>query len=344
MKEIDLKKIVSDIEKKKAKIVGFGYYTEGVHEYWRMLKIFLYKLVKKYSNVDIYFQDVYPLVSKLNSIINEGRRVYLNKTYNSNSKYPLKKYISNNGFDSIEFLDFINSLHELNSEGNDIKIFGVKKVLEDTEYDQYQLYDHMQELENFYPKFAKNDTKHSLFIKSIIDLNENEYMFNFIDYLQQTRKRLGIVVGHVDNIQKFKLGSYHTAGHLLSKKYDEKYIAIGTASMGGIVRFVGRIKPNKQRNNTKIYEKVKYDKQPIGYKITDNGSLQRIVSNRYPRKPYHVFKIENNNSLYYYISDKYKFSEDINEYYRNIKHLDYLIYFEKSTPIHNIIFNESVYI
>jgi erythromycin esterase-like protein len=169
-------------------------------------------------------------------------------------------------------------------------------------------------------------------------------MYTLIDYLQKSRKRFGIFVGHVDSVQKFKLNGYKSVGYMLGKKYKDKYMAIGTASMGGVVRFVGRIKPSHQKNNTKIHKRIQYDKEPIGYKIRDRGSLQRTVRNMFTRKPYHIFKLDGKNSLYYYTSGKFKFSEQKKEYYRNIKYLDYLIYFEHSTPVHNLVLEETVYV
>ena len=344
MKEINLKSLVSDINKKKAQIVGFGYYTEGVHEYWKMLKLFIHNLAKINKNIDIYFEDVYPLVNNLNNLIHNPVQIRMGRSYNSQYKYPLKRYISNNAFDSIEFLDFINELQGLNLGSNDINIIGVNHIVEDNQYDQYQMYDPLKSLKKRYPQFSKDNSIKSKFIKSIVDLKENQYMYTLIDYLQKSRNRIGIFVGHVDSVQKFKLNGYKSVGYMLGKKYNDKYIAIGTASMGGIVRFVGRLKPSYQKNNTKIYEKIQYDKEPIGYKVRDRGSLQRTVKNMFQRKPYHIFKLDGKNSLYYYTSGKYKFSESENDYYRNIKHLNYLIYFEQSTPVHNLIFEETVYV
>lgn len=343
MKEVNIKRLIKDIIKNGVSIVGLGYFSYGVHEYWTTLKEILYHISKKIGPIDIYFEDVYPKVKNINDLIHGTSIVNLAQDYDFQYTYPLKNYLSNNAFDSAEFLDFVYFLKGLNDGGNDINIFGVDIPVEDIQYDQNQIEVlNNKSLFKRYPSLKNESSSHLKFLKkNFKKYDKNKFIAEFINHIFDNRRRFSLFVAHNDLVQNFQLGRYKTAGWYLKKFFGKGYLAVGTATKSGSARFVGRIQPSYQDDNEKVYEQIFFDFKPKSYNIKDRGSLQRVVQNNFKKRDdYYIFKMggDEESSLYYYISGKFYLDDRKNDYYRNIKDLDYLIYFPNSSPTHNLVY------
>jgi hypothetical protein len=346
MIQIQLNTLFSNIKKNKTKILGFGSFSYGVYDYWKLLKQIVHDSAKYNKKIDIYIEDVYPLVKNINSLIHDKDKLNLSGDYNYNSDHPLKNYVNNKAYDCVEFSDFILTLKILNRANNDINIFGVGGLVEPTHFKSPQIEVlEKDEIYRSYPSLKQDKSIYSKFIHEHIDQLDdvNLFMANFIKFLYNDRKRFSIFVGHTDHIQQYSLGNkYKTTGYYLKDIFKNKYLSVGTAFEQGTINFVGRMIPARQIKKTRVYKEVDIYKEPKSHKIEDRGGLQRAVSNRFKqdKKGYIVLKLDGKDDLSYYTAGRLKLDDTRkNHNYRSIKDLDYIVYFFNPVSTHNILLN-----
>lgn len=301
-------------------IVGLGDFSHGTRESWKLKGKFIKMLSKKKNKIDIFIEDVYPRIKKLNDYIhNVGGSLKLAGNYDYHNTFPLMEYIGYRIYDSIEFLEFIKLLKKLNStKDKDINIYGVDVLVQNqglntTIDDIFAIYPQLEEDKSDYAKYLiKNSTKYK---------NRDIFMADSITYLYKKRKRLSIFLGHNYHI------STHTiaAGDFLKSRFKNKYIVIGTASSGGVVRIDGEF------NDGKL---VRY-KKPKVYKFVDKGSLRKEIKEKTHGN--YIFKVDKDKSFSFFIlgfaRQDYR---NLNEYDTTVKY-DYIIYLFVTNPLTNIV-------
>jgi hypothetical protein len=288
------------------------------------VKTLITELILQFGeNIIICLEDVFPKVEKLNFIIRQGNQITL-----TDSNFPLENYLGNRYHNSAEFLDFINTLQNL-SAYSDVRIIGIDPLLAPTnKYDLKQKFGYdLNTISQLYPSLKTYNSDYSNFITNNIQLmaTPGKFMGEFISFISESNPKHKIIyLGHSLHVQKKSLGNFHSAGFYLDKLYKKHYVAIGTASAGGKLRYDGQLKPI-----FKLY------RQPKIFNFEDKGTLSRYVGNK-RKKNYLIYKV-NNSSMFYFTSRWFKLQNKKSADYFNTKHLDYIIFITNSLPSTNIV-------
>lgn len=329
--------LVHNLSKDNNKIIGFGCFSYGINEYWATVISMIQLLLQYDKRLDIALEDIYPKTKNINDIINRKSQFVIGGDYYYNSQYPLESYASPE-YDSIEFLNFIQYLLHLNNSGANINIFGVGPLFHQTIITnlaqakvQEMNKDSLLPPEFIYKYYPSMYNDNSSIAKYVINnshnfRNKDVFMANMVKYIYEKRKSPILFLGHVQYVQKLKLDTYKSFGYLMNKKYGNKYAAIGTASALGKIKFTGEYNPGPD-----------FFKKPLQLDYVDMGSLQRYVQNNYNFQDYVILKIKSEMGYSYYISDGIKYKNSKNANYSRIDYIDYIIYFKKVTPTHNIV-------
>ena len=167
------------------------------------------------------------------------------------------------------------------------------------------------------------------------------YTYSLIMDLMLKNKNFSLFVGHVDLVQKLKLGRYDTVGYKLDKMLHKSYVAVGTSGAEGKVTFVAKIEPGKQQNNVKIYSNYLVYEKPMEIELKDIGTLQKYVRLRMKPKGNIVYlKPMEDSDLSYYRSGEIMFNMEDSKNYNRLKNVDYHVYYDKVTPTGRIIVHE----
>lgn len=319
----NINRLVEDILNTNTSILGVGSFAYGVSDYWMFIKQLIKKVITVEKKMIILIDDDYPKIANLNKLITKKSKFKLGRAYNYGDTYPLDNYVSLK-YDSVEFMDIINEIIVLNSKYN-IEIYGINELIDN--YNKYFELDDLKVIYNLYPQMKKDK---SVFAQYIIKnrkqfAHPSKFMADFASFIYDTKKQFTLIVGHNEVVQVSKFGKFKTMGYMLRKKYGHNYKCIGTASKRGVINYVGTIEPTR-----KLY------KSPHSYVFTDDGSLQRYLLNNFKLKSINIYKVVGDRDLYYFTTGQLKSKMD--EYqYRNLKYLDYVIYFYVIGPTHNII-------
>jgi len=321
--------LVNDVINTGTKILGIGMFSYGISEYWWNIRQIIHKIASIKKKVVIMLEDVYPKVANLNKFINRKSKFKLGRTYNYDDSYPLDNYVDLK-YDSVEFLKFIEDMIELNKE-YDVEIYGINELID--EYSKYRkidvIGDNLDEIYEIYPELKKDKSKFANFIIKNRKLmrHPSKFMADFASYIHDTKKSFSVIIAHNEIVQISKLNGFKTMGYMLRERYGYKYKCIGTASRRGMIKYIGDAVPL-----------FKYYKQPNAVVFIDEGSLQRYLENKFTIKGTNIFKVTGDSDLYYFTSGKFKPMRDINKLsYRNVKYMDYLIYFYTIAPTHNLV-------
>jgi len=335
----NINNVINDIKQDKIHLLGLGCFSYGAANYW----LFMRNMVKKISRVknqfDIFIEEPYPYVSKLNRIIHGHLDLKLGNDYSYLEYHPLKGYVKNIGYDSTDFLQFLNLLETLIQNGNKINIYGVGCLLTENDLNLIKDDDERKgEILKFYPEL--NNTELSINQK-MLKLNygikdPHSYTYEMINHL--STKHFGLFIGHINFIHNFKLSNYETTGFKLKNALKNKYIMIGTSGAEGELTFTGEIKPKVQRYNTKTYSIYEIYEKPQHVELNDSGSLQRYVQNRIKSNNKIIFlKPMKDSDLSYYRSGQISFNMEADENYNRLNSVDYHIFFNKVSPTNHIV-------
>ena len=247
----NLNEIEKDIANNKIKLLGLGCFTYGFSNYWLLVREMICAIAESKEKFDIFLEEPYPLTEKLNDVIHGKFDLKLDGDYEYFEEHPLKGYVQNIGYDSTDFLQFIKLLQDLVKSGVKINLYGVGPIL--SKNDMNLIMDHKERVDKIL-KYYPNLKNHKVINKLEYGLTDPEfYTYSLIMDITLKNKNFSLFIGHVDLVQKLKLGRYETVGYKLDKMLHGDYVTIGTSGDEGSITFVAKIEPGKQQNNVKIY-------------------------------------------------------------------------------------------
>jgi hypothetical protein len=338
---INKDRLIKEINNKGIMLLGIGFFTNGIANYWKFLNDFISKMGKTRNTLDIFIDEPHPLIKNVDNIIKNKVDIKLSGDYNYAYDHPLRRYLSNVGNDHQEFLMFMKILNDLYNLGKKVNIYGIGSLLKRSDLNLIKTkYENKKYIKKFYPELANYDKKTKNFMKSLsygIKDSEN-YMFNMIKYLKNPNS-LGVIIANNTILENNKIKNFKSLGYMLNNEFGKKYKSVGTTGNKGKIRFIGLFKNKFQNKNVKVYPEFELFKKPKSIKFKDLGSFQRVIKNRELRgkKKDLIIKMTKDINAHYYRSNELLSDIDDKTNYSNVNNLDYVVYFNEVKPTHNII-------
>jgi hypothetical protein len=324
-------------------IVGLGWFTYGTSELWYLLDEVIIHILKKYNSIDIFFDDIEPLIVNLNNIIQSDKPLIISDEYNGLEDFPLDNYISNRSYDSIELLSFIQKLRDYN-ENYKVNIYGVKSPLTDSKMDLLQFDDKVKMFHKKFPKFKNTKAHYHKWILGTLnkEISKEEYTYGAIKHLMIKRGNKGLYISLNENVQPIELSNkYKNIGYLLKKDYGDKYLTIGTASESGTVRFDGEFEGKPKHGLAPMF---KIFKRPKPIRFMNRGSInsymKRIASKKKVRNNIMMMRTPQKNLLSY-SSGSIKRDDKKIQNYNIVDNFDFMVYYFNTSGVHDIITKEA---